>query len=160
MRVNVCVICLQEEEYGGYDYGETDYSVEIPDWNTFTQIQFTTLPAKLSMPTVGSKTQNTISVSWQPYVAIADSAKFLHYEICLESSTMSKVTRTTTDTRMVVGGLTPAETYTIKVRTVTTEGTSPYSDAAQAVTDDLTISKVEQWRESLGVNALQVPIHA
>ena len=71
---------------------------------------------------------------------------------------MSKVTRTTTDTRMVVGGLTPAETYTIKVRTVTTEGTSPYSDAAQAVTDDLTISKVEQWRESLGVNALQVYI--
>ena len=122
----------------------------------WSEVSFTTPPSKMAPPSIGSKTQTTINLSWRPHGSIADAAKFLHYEIQLESSSMDIHTRTTTDTTMLVGGLEAAETYTIRIRTITTQGSSPFSDAAQAVTDDYTISKLEQWRESLGVNALRV----
>ena len=115
-----------------------------------------TLPAQLPAPRLAGTTQNTVSLSWDPYEEIGSNAQFLHYEVRLESSQMEVSTRTTHVTEMLVGGLEPAETYAIKVRTVTTQGISPYSEALSVTTDGLTISKLEQLMDTLGILEMEV----
>ena len=138
------------------DYEDYYDNVVTPDENQYASQVFVTLPAQLAAPRLAGTTQNTVSLSWDPYEEIGSKAQFLHYEVRLESSLMEVSTRTTHVTEMLVGGLEPAETYAIKVRTVTTQGISPYSEALSVTTDGLTISKLEQLMDTLGILEMEV----
>ena len=116
---------------------------------------FTTLPATLQPPMVESKSQTSLALTWRPHGKIADGHRFQSYQVKIEAKDFSTV-KETSNTRIVITGLTPDVMYSAYVRVVTDNQASLYSDALKVTTEPLKENELEQLKQSLGLAAMQV----
>ena len=108
--------------------------VTTPTQNMWQAVSFTTSPNKLVGVSVIDTAQNDLSLRWDPYEKISKTATFLHYEILLTSSLGEVLIRTAQQERAIISGLASGMTYAVQVKTVTTNGDSPFSNVLQVAT--------------------------
>ena len=122
---------------------------------------FTTLPSTLDKPTLLNQTQHSILAAWKEPAKIAPGSKQLYYEVhygLIDTKPASKcdtenegklaVTHSTT---VELNSLLAGMKYRIKVRVLTTKGTSNWSEYLQASTEELKLTSVEKMRKSLAI---------
>jgi len=118
-------------------------------------LPLTTMPPQLETPTLETKTENSVTLSWQPFSKIAAGASFINYSIRSKKFNAEDWEYVTSQThRSTLGGLQAGEKYLIQVNTVTSKGDSPYSGSMVVTTNEMTQTLTQKMKNDLGINTL------
>jgi len=115
----------------------------------------TTMPPQLETPTLETKAENSVTLSWRPYSKIAAGASFINYSIRSKKFNAEDWEYVTSEShRSTLGGLQAGEKYLIQVNTVTSKGDSPYSGSMVVTTNEMTQTLTQKMKNDLGINTL------
>jgi len=131
--------------------------LEIPTkiGSEWAVLALTTMPPQLETPTLETKSENSVTLSWRPFSKIAAGASFINYSIRSKKFNAEDWEYVTSQShRSTLGGLQAGEKYLIQVNTVTSKGESPYSGSMVVTTIEMTQTVTQKMKNDLGINTL------